>query len=57
MSNVVSFPKPKVRTTAPQIAEARPVTLFLHVRRTTLIAHLSGRVAVQNGRTGRVSKS
>jgi hypothetical protein len=57
MSNVVQFPKQTARTKAPQIADARPVTLFLHVRRTTLIAHLSGRVAVQNGRADRVGKS
>lgn len=39
MKNVISFPTPTAA--APRRKPARAKTLFLHVRRTTLIAHLA----------------
>lgn len=46
MSNVIAFPEPKLRQVRKTRSDAGPVTLFIHVRRATLIAHLSGRLPV-----------
>lgn len=49
MDNVVSFPKPRPQ---PRVSSRRDhangaKTLFVHIRRATLIAHLSGRFPIQ----------
>lgn len=56
MSKVIAFPEPKTRRLPPDAPTRGAVTLFVHVRRTTLIAHLSGRIpsfAAQDGRIGK----
>ena len=56
MSKVIAFPGPKPRRNHSVPAEAGPVTLFVHVKRTTLIAHLTGRYPVAAAKNGRLSK-
>lgn len=56
MSNVIAFQKAQPDTSRTSRVAAGPVTLFVHVKRTTLIAHLTGRFpadAAQNGRLGK----
>ena len=57
MSNVVAFPEPRTRKTHARAQTNGPVTLFVHVRRTTLIAHLTGRVPVERTQDERVGKN
>ena len=47
MSNVIAFPEPK----------SRRVTLFMHVRQVTLIAHITGRIAPAPVKDERVGKN
>lgn len=56
MSNVIAFPGPKSRRNHSVPAETGPVTLFVHVKQTTLIAHLTGRFPVAAAKNGRLGK-
>ena len=42
MNNVIAFPEPKAKVTHGRAADKMPMTLFIHVRRATLIAHYEG---------------
>ena len=42
MNNVIAFPEPKAKVTRGRAADKMPMTLFIHVRRATLIAHYEG---------------
>lgn len=57
MMNVIDFPKTDVRRQPARIAASGSVTLFLHVRRTTLIAHLSRRPKSVSQADERVGKT
>ena len=57
MSNVIAFPMPKSAQPRTMTGAAGPVTLFIHVKRVTLIAHLTGRVAAAPAKNGRASKN
>jgi hypothetical protein len=57
MSNVVAFPEPKIRNARARAPMSGSVTLFVHVRRATLIAHLTGRVRASTSRDERIGKS
>ena len=56
MSKVIAFPEPKPHSNRVSTAAAGPVTLFVHVKRTTLIAHLTGRVPVAARKDERFGK-
>ena len=56
MSNVIAFPTPKTVAKPAPIQRNGSATLFIHVKRATLIAHLTGRVASPNLKSGRASK-
>lgn len=53
MSNVIAFPQPRSRNTHRRTSKSGAKTLFVHIRRTTLIAHLTGRVLASPARVGR----
>lgn len=53
MSNVITFPEPKPSKARHRAAGTGSVTLFVHIRRTTLIAHLTGRVSAAAARNER----
>jgi hypothetical protein len=57
MSNVIAFPAPRLRQVRKTVPGTGPVTLFIHVRRATLIAHLSGRMPSDIAKDERVGKS
>lgn len=57
MSNVVAFPEPKTRMVQARAPMRGSVTLFVHIRRATLIAHLTGRSPAASGRDERFGKS
>lgn len=54
MSNVISFPQ-EVAEAPRQVRAAGAKTLFIHVKNTTLIAHLASRqkAATLDGRVGK----
>lgn len=56
MSNVVRF-EPKAKSLTKARGAARSVTLFMHIRRATLIAHASQTAMPVRVATGRVGKS
>jgi hypothetical protein len=55
MKNIIAFPKDRARQPAPRAIEG--ATLFIHVRKATLIAHLARPLAARNEMTGRQSKA
>ena len=57
MSNVIAFPEPKTRQTVSPVHRTGPVTLFVHVKRATLIAHLTGRTPSVSAKDERVGKN
>ncbi len=57
MTNVIAFPQADDHTRQPRVAATGSVTLFLHVRRTTLIAHLSRRPVMSAKADERISQS
>ncbi len=57
MENVIAFPQPMTPSAVRRKATPRAMTLFVHVRRTTLIAHLTGRVPSTPTRDGRVGRN
>ncbi len=57
MSDVILFPKPQAATKAKRTRRAKPMTLFIHVRRATMIAHIADRHAVAAGAGERARKS
>lgn len=57
MTNVIAFPEPKRRRRAPRSASTGSMTLFLHIRRANLIAHLARRSSITASRGERVIKS
>ena len=57
MSNVIAFPEPKMRQKAIPVHKTGPVTLFVHVKRATLIAHLTGRTSSTGTKDERVGKN
>ena len=42
MNNVFAFPEPKATPSSDRAAGRTPMTLFIHIRRTSLIAHYEG---------------
>jgi hypothetical protein len=52
-----AFPEPKLRQVKTTRSGAGPVTLFIHVRRATLIAHLSRRLPTGVAKDERVGKN
>ena len=42
MNNVIAFPEPKAAPSRDRAAGKTPMTLFIHIRRATLIAHYEG---------------
>ena len=57
MTNVIAFPQPKTRNTRRREPTSGAKTLFVHIRQTTLIAHLTGRVVTAQLRDERVGKT
>ena len=57
MTNVIAFPQADSHTRQPRVAATGSVTLFVHVRRTTLIAHLSRRPVMSAKADERISQS
>ena len=57
MSNVIAFPTPKKPEARACDGSTAPVTLFIHIKRATLIAHLTGRIPQAPAKDGRLSKS
>lgn len=57
MTNVIAFPQPKTRRTSRPVPTSGAKTLFVHIRQTTLIAHLTGRVGAAQVRDERVQKT
>lgn len=57
MSNVIAFPEPTPRPARKRTTSNGAVTLFIHIRCTTLIAHLTGRIPTAPVKGGRVGKS
>ena len=57
MSNVIAFPEPKPRRNHERVRKSGAKTLFIHIRRTTLIAHMTGRIALAPARDGRIGKN
>ena len=42
MNNVFAFPEPKATPSCDRAADRTSMTLFIHIRRATLIAHYEG---------------
>ena len=42
MNNVIAFPEPKAAPTRDRAAGKTPITLYIHIRRATLIPHKEG---------------
>jgi hypothetical protein len=57
MGVLVAFPEQKVSKPKRPAKSAGSVTLFLHIRSTTLIAHLSRRPRNENVREERISQN
>ena len=57
MTNVIAFPQADSHTRQPRVAATGSVTLFVHVRRTTLIAHMSRRPVMSAKADERISQS
>ena len=46
MSNVIAFPRPAAAKDKAPTTKSQAQTLYLHIKRSTLIVHLSGAPAV-----------
>lgn len=57
MCDVILFPRPKTAEKARQPRKAQAMTLFIHVRRATMIAHIADQQALAARRGNRVRKS
>lgn len=57
MTNVIAFPQTEASPRPERVATTGSVTLFLHIKRTTLIAHLSRRPVVSAQADERVGKN
>lgn len=56
MSNVIAFPEPKARMASDDTIASGAKTLFLHIKRATLIVHYSGRAEMDIAQGDRVGK-
>ena len=54
MNNVIAFRQPNARICAP--TAARGATLFLHIKNTSLIAHLAKPQGQRDVKTGKASR-
>lgn len=57
MSNVIDFPKTQTRNRRHRATRSGAKTLFIHIRHTTLIAHMTGRASTAAHRDERVGKT